>query len=76
MSIVTQYWLWVIALTAALFLPVSRLIHVFSVRRIQKKLQRHLSQEEIDGQKNRAYVIAAFVCLLFSLLFNFRLIPD
>jgi len=75
MSNATQYWLWVIALAAVLFLPVSRLIHVFSVRRLQRKLERHLEQSEIDGQKNRAYVISTVICFIFSLLFNYRILP-
>ncbi len=75
MSITSQYWLWVIALAVALFFPVSRLIHVISVRRLQRKLGRTLDQDKIDGQKKRAYVIATFVCLAFSLLFNFKILP-
>ncbi len=75
MSNATQYWLWVIALAAALFLPVSRLVQVFSVRRLQRKLERQLEQSEIDGQKNRAYVISTVICFIFSLLFNYRILP-
>lgn len=74
MSQLTVYWLWVIALTAALIYPVSRLIWVFSVRRLQKKLQKTLSSDEIKGQKNRAYLIGIIVCLAFSMLFNYRLL--
>ncbi len=75
MSNATQYWLWVIALAAVLFLPVSRLVQVFSVRRLQRKLERQLEQSEIDGQKNRAYVISTVICFIFSLLFNYRILP-
>ncbi len=74
MSQLTVYWLWVIALTAALMYPVSRLIWVVSVRRLQKKLQKNLSAEELQGQKNRAYLIGIVVCFAFSMLFNYRLL--
>lgn len=72
MSSLTTYWLWVAAMTLALLIPVSRLIWVFSVRRLQKKLQKTLSEAEIRGQKNRAYLIGFVVCLIFSMLFNFK----
>lgn len=74
MSQLTVYWLWVIALTAALTYPVSRLIWVFSVRRLQKKLQKSLSSDELKGQKNRAYLIGIIVSFAFSMLFNYRLL--
>ncbi|MDH3640436.1 MAG: hypothetical protein OES09_18530 [Gammaproteobacteria bacterium] len=74
MSQTTAYWLWVIALTLALLYPAGKLIWVISVRRLQRKLQRELTDEEIDGQKGRAYFIAIVVCSVFSMLFNFRLL--
>ena len=74
MSQITVYWLWVIAMAAALFYPVSRLIWVVSIRRLQKKLQTSLSEEEVRGQKQRAHVIAIVLCTAFSMLFNFRLL--
>ena len=74
MSITTLFWFWVVVLGAALFLPVSNLMHVFSVRRLQKKLQRELDANEIAAQKKRSYFIAIFVCLIFSILFNYQFI--
>ena len=65
-----SFIIWVIALAALLFYPVSKLIWVFSVRRLQRELDRELSDEEINGQRNRARIIAAFVVLLFSVLYN------
>ena len=76
MSQTTAYWLWVIALTLALFYPVGRLIWVISVRRLQRKLRRELTDEEIEGQKGRAYFVAILVCWVFSMLFNFRLLSS
>lgn len=74
MSQITAYWLWVIAMTAALLFPVSQLIWVVSVRRMQRKLQTTLSENDLRGQKQRAYVIGIVVCTAFSMLFNFRLL--
>lgn len=61
----------VLVLAVLLYFPVTRLIWVMSVRRLQRKLGRELSELEIQGQKNRARVIAVIVVLLFSYLFNF-----
>lgn len=74
MSSLTTYWLWVAAMTLALLIPVSRLIWVFSVRRLQKKLKKKLDDREIQGQKKRAYLIGFVICLIFSILFNFKLL--
>ena len=64
----------VLVLAALLFIPVSKLIWVFSVRRLQRKTQTELTQEEIDGQLNRARFISIFLCLIFSFLFNLQII--
>lgn len=64
----------VIVLAALLFFPVSKLIWVFSVRRMQRKLNRELNQTELAGQMTRARFISIFVSLLFSYLFNLNLI--
>ena len=61
---------WVALLALLLFFPVSKLIWTLSVRRLQKKLQRELSPEEINGQLARARFISILIVLLFSLLFN------
>ena len=60
----------VMVLAVLLYYPATRLIWVLSVRRLQRKLGRELSEIEIQGQKNRARVIAAIVVLIFSYLFN------
>ena len=64
----------VIVLAALLYFPVSKLIWVFSVRRLQRKLNRELNQAELAGQMTRARFISIFVSLLFSYLFNLNLI--
>ncbi|MFO7642666.1 MAG: hypothetical protein R6X17_15770 [Candidatus Competibacteraceae bacterium] len=57
-------------LAVLLFFPVSKLILVFSARRLQRRLQRELEPAEIAGQRRRARLIAAVVVLVFSYLFN------
>ena len=64
----------VLVLAALLFFPISKLIWVFSVRRLQRKLNRELNQTEIAGQMSRARFISIFVSLLFSYLFNLNMI--
>ncbi|NNC67568.1 MAG: hypothetical protein HKN83_06015 [Gammaproteobacteria bacterium] len=48
----------------------SKLIWVISVRRLQRKTKTELSQTELDGQLKRAHILAIFVVLIFSYLFN------
>ena len=57
-------------LALLLFFPISKLVWVLSVRRLQSKRQRELSQEEINGQLARARFISLLIALLFSILFN------
>ncbi len=65
-----NFFLWILLLAALLFWPMSKLIWVLSVRRLQRKLARQLDEGEIAGQLNRARVISMFVSLLFSFAFN------
>ena len=74
MSPWTHYWLWVAALALALFLPVSKLVWVLSVRRLERKLGQPLSDPERAGQLNRARLLAILVCVAFSALFNYQLL--
>ncbi|MDH3689005.1 MAG: hypothetical protein OEU36_05940 [Gammaproteobacteria bacterium] len=67
-----NYWLWVTALTLLLLYPVSKLIWVFSVRRLQRKLKRELDQAEITGQMRRGWIIGAIISFAFSALYNFN----
>jgi hypothetical protein len=73
-----NFILWVVLLAALLFWPMSKLIFVMSVRRLQRKLGRDLEEREITGQINRARVISVFVSLLFAYLYNLSTIglPD
>jgi hypothetical protein len=74
MSPWTTYWLWVAALALALFLPVSKLVWVLSVRRMERRLGRPLSEQDRLGQRNRACFVAIVVCVAFSALFNYQML--
>lgn len=63
-----------LALAALLFLPASKLIWVLAVRRLQRKTNRELSQQEINGQLTRARFVALLLVLVFSYLFNLKLL--
>jgi hypothetical protein len=65
-----NFALWVLLLAVLLFWPMSKLIFVFSVRRLQRKLARPLDEKELAGQQNRARFISVFVSVLFSYLYN------
>lgn len=65
-----SFALWVLVLAGLLFYPVSKLIWVVSVRRLQRKWARELSPQELQGQLNRARVIAVVVVLIFSFFYN------
>ncbi len=68
------FWFSVLLLGALLFFPVSRLIWVLSVRRLQRKLGRELDEGELQVQLRRARVIAVLLALVFSYLFTLNLI--
>ena len=74
MSPWSSYWLWVAALALALFLPVSKLVWVLSVRRLERRLGQPLSEQDRAGQLNRARFVAIVVCGAFSALFNYHLL--
>jgi len=70
----TYFIISVLVLAALLFIPVSKLIWVVSVRRLQRKTRTELTQTEIDGQLNRARFLSIILCLIFSFLFNMQII--
>lgn len=70
MSPLVVFWFWVLLLAALLFLPVSNLVYVVSVRRKQRKLQSELNGNELAAQKQRARFLAIVICFLFSFFFN------
>lgn len=60
----------VVVLAALLFLPVSRVVYGLSVRRFERRRGEPLSSEELHGQRVRARLLALFLVIIFSLLFN------
>ncbi len=64
----------VLVLAAALFFPVSRLIWVLSVRRLERRRGEPLSEAERRGQLARARFIAVLAAAIFSFLFNLHLL--
>lgn len=66
----TSFYFWFILLAAMLFFPVSNLIWVISVRRLQHKLGGRLDSDALRGQKTRARFISLGLVLFFSWLFN------
>lgn len=72
MSPVVYFSIWWLVLALALFFPVSKLIWVMSVRRLQRKLERELDDNELAGQRNRARVLSTLLCLAFSFIYNIQ----
>ena len=63
-----------LVLAGLLFIPASKLIWVMSVRRLQRKTGHELNDSEIQGQKNRARIIALVLVAVFSWFFNLNLL--
>ena len=68
------YLLSVIILTLLLYYPVNKLIFVLSVRRLEKKIGKNLSNMEKSGQLKRSRFISIILILLFSCLFNINIL--
>jgi hypothetical protein len=64
----------VLVLAALLFFPTSKLVWVLSVRRMEKKLNRELTDAERTGQLARARFIAVLLVLIFAYFFNLKVI--
>jgi len=71
-----SFWPAVLILAGLLLYPVATMIWVMSVRRLERKLSRPLDEHERTGQKNRAWILATFLCLLFSFLFNISMVSS
>lgn len=70
MSEATFFTLSTVVLAALLFFPVTRLIWVMSVRRLERKRGETLADAERQGQLQRARVVALLIVIFFSLVFN------
>lgn len=64
----------ILLLALLLFMPVSRIVWILSVRRLQRRLARELTSIEQHGQLRRARFIALPLALLFSILFHAQVI--
>ena len=60
--------IWVIVLSAALFLPVRQLIWVLYVRKKQK-IQKEVTENEKKNLKKRANFTSVLLCIVFSYLY-------
>ena len=59
-------------LAVLLYFPISKLVWVLSVRRLESKLARTTTEEERQGQQNRAHFIGIIVAVMFAALFNYN----
>ena len=64
----------VIILILLLYYPVNKLIFVLSVRRLEKKTGKNLSNMEKSGQLKRSRFISIILILFFSCLFNINIL--
>ena len=67
------FYLSVLVLSAALYIPVNKLIWVLSVRRIEKKSKSKLNEYQRNLQKNRSRFISILLVFIFSYLFNMQI---
>ena len=70
----TYFYFSVLILAILLFFPVSKMIWVISVRRLQRKTGRLLTTEEIEAQKTRSRFIALLLVFPFAWFFNYGLL--
>ena len=66
-------YIWMLLLTAMLFLPVRQLIWVLMVRRAQRKLGQDLEQAEQERLKQRAGFTGALLAFVFSAFYVMHL---
>ena len=63
----------IVLLSIALYFPVNKLIWVLSVRRLERKYKKKLTDVERKLQLNRARFISIILVLIFSYFFNLTL---
>lgn len=64
----------VVVLAALLFVPVTKLVWVLSVRRLERKTGTALDETERAGQLRRARLVTLILVILFSMLFNLSML--
>lgn len=63
----------VLILAGLLYFPVSKIVWVLSVRRLERKVKRPLTESDFRNQLIRARVVGTILVLLFAYLFNLQL---
>jgi hypothetical protein len=64
------YWISSIGLAALLYRPAKKVIFTQRVRRAERKLDRQLTEDEIQDLKKRTIPMTVFIVVTFSFLFN------
>jgi hypothetical protein len=64
------YWISSIGLAALLFRPAKKMIFSQRVRRAERKLNRHLTEDERKDLEKRTIPITVFIVVTFSFIFN------
>lgn len=64
------YWVSSLLLSAALYLPVSRLIWVWRVRSLERRLGRKGNDTERLAERRRARLLGDAAAITFAFLFN------
>ncbi len=66
----------ILFLAITLYFPVNRIIWVLSVRRLERKTGKTVSEQARNSQHNRAKFIAVIVSFIFSFLFTYNLLKE
>ena len=66
----------IVVLTLLLYFPVARIIWILSVRRLEKKIEKEINDQDRKNQLNRARFIAVIVSFMFSCLFTYNLFKE
>ena len=63
----------IVLLSIDLYFPVNKLVWVLSVRRLERKYKKKLTDVERKLQLNRARFISIILVIIFSYFFNLKL---
>lgn len=69
------FWLTTLVLAVALFFPVSKMVWVVSVRRMERKLARVTTDEEREKLRRRSRILTSIIVVTFAFLFNSTVFP-
>jgi hypothetical protein len=69
-AITIWYWISSIGLAALLFRPAKKFIFLQRLKRTARKLDRQLTEDEIQDLEKRTIPMTAFIVITFSFLFN------